>query len=66
MMDIDKVQKLMQLACDFMNVAEELEIDIDREMEPLLKKIQTVSDRRIFDDLKSLRAALRPLSDAVQ
>jgi hypothetical protein len=49
-----------------MNLAEELEIDIDREMEPLLKKIQTVSDRRIFDDLKSLRAALRPLSDAVQ
>lgn len=66
MMDIDKVQKLVQLGLDFMNLADELDINIAREMEPVLNKIASVSDSRIADDLKSLRAALRPQSNAVQ
>ena len=66
MMNTDKLQKLVQLGCDLMNLADEIDLDIDAEMDAVMKKIQQVSDVRTADDLKMLRAALRPISNAIQ
>ena len=65
-MNTDKLQKLVQLGCDLMNLADEIDLDIDAEMDAVMKKIQQVSDVRTADDLKMLRAALRPISNAIQ
>jgi CHAD domain-containing protein len=66
MMNTDKLQKLVQLCCDVMNAADELDIDIGHEMDAVLKKIQSVSDVTTADDLHLLRVSLRPLSKSIQ
>jgi acyl carrier protein len=66
MMNTDKLQKLVQLCCDVMNVADELDINIDAEMDAVMKNIQTVSDVVTADDLHLLRISLRPLSKFIQ
>jgi hypothetical protein len=62
----DKLVKLLELCCDVTNKANVLDIDVDKEIDALMKKILTVSHAAIAADLANIRAALRPQSNTVQ
>jgi hypothetical protein len=66
MMDEDKLIKLLELCCDVMNAAADIDINVEKEMDTAMKTILTVADKHIIADFANIRAAFRSNSDTIQ